>query len=240
MASILNLGCGTRTSPHCVNLDFSIQARLRESTVGSKFARLLLNGERLERFKQLEGTIVVHDLRRGIPFDDETVDAVYHSHTLEHLDRDVVPGFFAEILRVLRPGGVHRTVVPDFEQLVRRYLAHLDHCLNEGRDWDQHDLFVGAIIEQMVRREASGSSKQRTIRRRLENLLLGDARRRGETHQWMYDRINLTAALEGAGFKDVHAVDHTHSMIPGWTDIALDLEEGREYKPGSLYIEAIK
>ena len=31
--------------------------------------------------------VIAHDLRRGIPFADESFDVVYHSHVLEHLSR---------------------------------------------------------------------------------------------------------------------------------------------------------
>ena len=68
----------------------------------------------------------MHDLKKGIPAADDSADAVYHSHVLEHVDREAVPGFMAEALRVLKPGGVHRIVVPDFERHVRDYLSSLD------------------------------------------------------------------------------------------------------------------
>ena len=71
----------------------------------------------------MAGELLPHDLRRGIPFPDGSVDAVYHSHVLEHIDRSAVPGCLAEIRRVLRIGGVHRIVVPDLELVVRNYLG---------------------------------------------------------------------------------------------------------------------
>lgn len=240
MATILNLGCGTRPSPYCVNVDFSIHARLRASRIGSNMAWVLLRGQRLETFRQLEGKIVVHDLRRGIPAEDGSVDAVYHSHTLEHLDRSAVPGFFAEVRRVLRADGIHRIAVPDLGHLVQRYSAHLALSLIEPDEHKNHDQFVADIIEQMVRREASGTASQPPMRRKIENLLLGDARRRGETHQWMYDQVNLTHALKLAGFRDATVLDHQKSSIENWDKVALDTHEGQEYKPGSLYIEARK
>lgn len=85
---ILNLGCGTKTSPYCVNIDFSIHVRLSQSRLGSRLARLVMTGERLDKLRKLDGKILVHDLRKGIPAEDDTIDAVYDSHTLEHLDRD--------------------------------------------------------------------------------------------------------------------------------------------------------
>jgi SAM-dependent methyltransferase len=227
----LNLGCGTRTSAQAVNIDFSIHARLHRR-LPDKLAPLIFRGERLERFRAIKGDIRVHDLRKGIPAEDGTVDAVYHSHVLEHIDREAVPAFFAEVRRVLRRGGIHRVVVPDLEWHVRKYLETL-------QTGDAHDSSVAALYEQSVRREAAGSRAQRPLRRKAENLLLGDARRRGETHQWMWDRVNLAAALEEAGFVGMQLMDYDRSNIPGWSEIDLDRSAtGGTYKGGSIYMEA--
>lgn len=237
---ILNLGCGSRTSASCINIDWLPYLRLKRSWVGSLVAPMLLRGERRERFESLADTVVVHDLRKPLPFADGSVDAVYHSHVLEHLDRHLVGAFLGEIWRVLRVGGVHRVVVPDLERLCRRYLAHLESS-GDDVEMSRHDAYVADMIEQMVRREASGTSQQPPLRRLLENRIRGDARRQGETHQWMYDRINLEVVLREAGFRDVHVVDHRTSSIPGWDNIRLDESEGgHEYIPGSLYVEALK
>lgn len=238
---ILNLGCGTRTSSATVNIDWSIYLRLKSNPLTAYVASLLLTGDRRTRFFALSDRIIVHDLRKGIPAGDGSVDAVYHSHVLEHLDRSLVPLFFAEIHRVLRPGGIHRVVVPDLEHLAQAYLRSLDGAVHDRRTADEHEFTVAAMIEQMVRREAVGTSRQRPSQRRLENILLGDARRRGETHQWMWDRVTVRRALEGARFHDVRLVDHRTSRIAGWDAIALDEDpDGSPYKSGSLYVEACR
>ena len=46
MPTILNLGCGTGTSPMTVNIDFSIYQRLRARKGGHPVAKLVLRGER--------------------------------------------------------------------------------------------------------------------------------------------------------------------------------------------------
>ena len=240
---ILNLGCGTKVSdaPSVVNIDWSIMLRIRRNCALRAAAPWLLKGDRLRHFRELGDNILVHDLSKGIPFADNSVDAVYHSHTLEHLDRDIVPGMFAEIRRVLRVGGVQRIVVPDLELLGRAYVAHLDACADGTGDIRQHDLWIASIIEQCVRKEAYGSSRQSPLRRHLENRLLGDARARGHTHQWMWDRFNLRAALEASGFSEVSVQSHLLSKIPSWNRYQLDVDEdGGEYKQGSLYVEAVK
>ena len=236
---ILNLGCGSRTSAHCLNLDWSPYLRLKRSRLGPLIASLALHGERRERFDLLDDSVEVHDLRRPLPFEKGSVDAVYHSHVLEHFDRDRAPNLLAEIHRVLRAGGVHRIVVPDFEILCRRYLSHIDSCDANASSVHDHDSYISAVVEQMVRREATGTSGQSPLRRLVETVLFGDARRQGETHQWMYDRLNLSALLAATGFRHIRVLDHRTSAIPGWDLIQLDsLDSGKEYIPGSLYVEA--
>jgi SAM-dependent methyltransferase len=238
---VLNLGCGARTSPLCTNVDWSPYLRLKQSRVGERLAKIVLRGERLERFQSLSSDVVVANLRHGIPAANGTADVVYHSHLLEHLDRSVVPSFLSEVLRVLKPGGRQRIAVPDFEQLCRVYLADLEKCDRQGTARAAHDRAVEYVIEQMVRQEAVGSRHQPPFRRFVENVLVGDAHRRGETHRWMYDRVNLSHVLEEAGFCDVEVVGYDRSTIPGWDAIALDkLADGSEYIPHSLYVEAVK
>lgn len=238
---ILNLGCGTKTCAHpaVVNLDHSLYLRIRCHPMLRLIARLLVRGHRGDTLRRLPDNLRACDLRKGLPYATGSVDVVYHSHLLEHLDRDAAAGFLKEGWRVLRAGGVQRVVVPDLERLCRRYLASLDDCLGRTASRADHEQHIADLIEQSVRREAFGSSRQPRWRRRLEGFLFGDARRRGETHQWMYDRISLSERLIAAGFREVGIQGFDTSWVPGWGDYRLDLDDaGSEYRPGSLYVEA--
>lgn len=55
---------------------------------------------------------VVCDVNRGIPFRAGTVDAVYSSHFLEHVDD--LEKTLLEFCRVLKPGGMLHVTVPHF------------------------------------------------------------------------------------------------------------------------------
>jgi predicted SAM-dependent methyltransferase len=82
-----------------------------------------------------KGADIAWDLRRGLPFDDDSIDGVFHEHLLEHFS--VADGYALtrEIFRVLRSGGILRVAVPDAERYVRGYVTDpetLEH-LRPGR-----------------------------------------------------------------------------------------------------------
>lgn len=237
---LLNLGCGVKTSdrPEVTNVDWSVYLRLKRIEPAGRVIARLLGGERWARFRSLPENVLVHDLSKGIPFPDSSVDAVYHSHLLEHFDRPVARQFMDEVRRVLRPGGVQRIVVPDLERLCRALIEHLCVC-SAPDERARHDHFVASLLEQMVRRESAATRGRRGPAAAIERLVVGNALRRGETHRWMYDWANLTALLEETGFERVQTVDHVTSTIPDWPAYRLDVDRaGGEHKPGSLYVEA--
>jgi predicted SAM-dependent methyltransferase len=63
----------------------------------------------------------VHDLSI---FDDDVADLIYVCHCLEHIPFRKVKDVLAEWRRVLKPGGILRLSVPDFELLLAIYLAN--------------------------------------------------------------------------------------------------------------------
>jgi SAM-dependent methyltransferase len=240
---VLNLGCGHKVSSHpdVTNIDWSIYLRIRKSRFLFALSPVLLSSERRRRLSLIPSNIIPHNLSNGIPYPDNSVDVIFHSNMLEHLDRNIAETFLLEALRVLKPGGIHRIVVPDFERVCGDYLAHISVCDNDQKECSHHEDYIARVIEQSVRREAVGTSLQRPFRRFIENILLGDARRRGETHQWMYDRVSLTELLRRLGYKDVKLKSYNMSDISCWHQYGLDMNaDGSEYAFGSLYIEASK
>lgn len=126
----LNFGCGTWYAPEWTNIDW-IRA---------------------------DG-VVRHDLRKPLPFADATFDVAYSSHVLEHLPPAAGAALLTEIRRVIKPGGVLRTVVPDLERIARDYLERLQAVLDDPADdaarkrlsWVKLEL-----LDQMVRGRSGG------------------------------------------------------------------------------------
>jgi predicted SAM-dependent methyltransferase len=53
------------------------------------------------------------------PITANTVDAVWSSHNLEHLQRHEVPMALGEFVRVLKPGGLLLLTLPDLQQVAQ-------------------------------------------------------------------------------------------------------------------------
>jgi predicted SAM-dependent methyltransferase len=179
---------------------------------------------------------------RGIPFDDNTFDVVYHSHFLEHLDREAAASFLLECHRVLKPGGTLRVVVPDLELLVKWYWESLDELDRGNTDAEsRHERVIYDLFDQMVRRSSSGTAGQKPWVRRIERVIRGNAAATGENHRWMYDRYSLGRMLTRLGFTAIRVHSASTSSIAGWERCFLDYDpDGKIYKPESLYVEGMK
>jgi predicted SAM-dependent methyltransferase len=57
-----------------------------------------------------------------LPYEDGTVDIIRASHVLEHFSHKEVDDVLADWVRALKPGGILRIAVPDFESLAKGYL----------------------------------------------------------------------------------------------------------------------
>lgn len=89
----LHLGCGKRNFPGFINVD-------------------------LADYPHIQHRRSVDDLS---PFEDASADLIYASHVLEYFSLPQVSKVLAEWRRVLKPGGVLKLAVPDFENLTKAY-----------------------------------------------------------------------------------------------------------------------
>lgn len=59
------------------------------------------------------------DLTKPLHWSDGCIDAIFTEHVAEHLEMLSCISFFKEAHRVLKPGGILRTVAPFIDQMVR-------------------------------------------------------------------------------------------------------------------------
>ncbi len=123
----VNLGSSLLVAPGWLNLDGALlalfagwPAPVLRSLYRLAGIRAVLDED--EFIRVLRGNqFVHHDMTYGIPLPDESVDYVFSSHFLEHLTKAGGEQLMTETLRVLRPGGVVRILVPDLEQAIAAY-----------------------------------------------------------------------------------------------------------------------
>lgn len=69
-------------------------------------------------YVKCDGVDIVHDLTKfPYPFEDNSVDEVFTSHFLEHLDGEQRIRFFSEMYRILKPDGKMTHVHPYYKSV---------------------------------------------------------------------------------------------------------------------------
>jgi predicted SAM-dependent methyltransferase len=127
--------------------------RLLNLGCGSTFHRDWVNVDMVSASPEVKAL----DLRKPLPFADASFDVVYHSHVLEHFSREEGEAFMRESLRVLKPGGIIRVVVPDLEQIARTYLAKLEQAYaGDSSAEDDYDWMTIELLDQAVRQKSGG------------------------------------------------------------------------------------
>ena len=57
----------------------------------------------------------------NLPFGDNSIDLIYASHVIEYFNRDEIVNIINDWKLKLKPGGILRLAVPDFEVITRLY-----------------------------------------------------------------------------------------------------------------------
>lgn len=93
------------------------------------------------------------------PFRNNSADLIYSSHCLEHWDRANGRKALQRWYEVLKPGGILRVAVPDFEKLAAHYLFYKDmkwisHSLNgsQKHPFDYHlAMYDEALLTEILK-----------------------------------------------------------------------------------------
>ncbi len=94
----LHLGCGTKILDGFLNIDI----------------------------RPLPGVDIISTIDHLPMFEDNSIDLIYCCHVLEHIPRNELGKILAEWRRILKPNGVLRIAVPNFEAVVEHYKIHAD------------------------------------------------------------------------------------------------------------------
>jgi predicted SAM-dependent methyltransferase len=208
----LNLGSGPQAVPGWINIDRSPNIVLDRAPTFKRAMRWLgvLRDPHMTPWSR---AIVRHDIRRRLPYPDGSVDAIYSSHTLEHLYLAEVRGVLAECARVLRPGGQLRLALPDAERMARDLLAALD-----AGNPDAGFAFNRRLL-------AHPEERPRGVRR-LTTLASGGI------HRWQPVPAMVGWLLEAAGFTQIQRRSFGAGEFPDLAAV--------ETNPDSFFLEAIR
>jgi len=199
----LNIGCGLNAPAGWVNIDSSLNARLAK---WPRFKKMLTVLHIIPLHKTnipYPKNIYIYDVRRGLPFPDNSTDAIYCSHLLEHLNRKDALYFIKECYRVLSTGGIMRIIVPDLAQYIEQYMK-------EVRQRNKNTLVKepasDRFLEDLCLFEKESANEN--IFTRLYKKIYDK-----NIHKWMYDEYSLTALLLKYGFHNIQRKGCYESMI---------------------------
>jgi len=125
------------------------------------------------------GSDICWDLRKGLPFPDGTVHALYSSHLLEHLTHKETQILLRDVLRALKPGGTFSVCVPNAQLYLEAYAT--GRALDPEQFFGYTPAFNDTTRIDMVNYTAYMDGQ----------------------HKYMWDMENLLHVLRGAGFGDV-------------------------------------
>jgi predicted SAM-dependent methyltransferase len=180
-------GCGLSAPEGWVNFDASPTLRLQKTPL----LGMLIKG----RLKAIFPDEVRYgDITKGLPgIRDNSCDAVYCSHVLEHLSLEDFHKALHNTYRMLKPGGIFRLVMPDLEKCVEFYT----HARAKG----ERDASLRFMENTIL-----GTEQRPKGLKAIAETVFGNAR-----HLWMWDHQGVIEALEKAGFSSVRKCSYHDS-----------------------------
>ena len=199
----LNLGSGTTCLDDWINIDSSFNARLAKYP---RIRHLLFKvGFLPKKYYEMPWSkhihkIMVREVRKKLPFDDESIDVIYSSHLIEHLRKNEAEKVLRDVFRVLKKGGLLRLIVPDLELMARNYLKEIEKIRNGqlGGHYLPSEKFLNMLD--------LGNEKIKTP---FILKIFSSGR-----HRWMYDQFSLTALLTSCGFVDIRKKSYKVGEVP--------------------------
>ena len=135
-----------------------------------------------------------------LPYADNSVEAIYFSHALDHLTFREGQFILGECLRVLRPGGVLRVVVCDLATFV---LAYKRGTLDEFAYFQPPEFFAAKSQGLKLGMLACGGMSDR---------------RKYSGHKLLMDGPALVECLELAGFAEAHVTAENEISYESFCD----------------------
>ena len=175
----LNLGCASRLLSGYVNIDIDSfdDIKLRYPDVEISADEVFLQGDFF-----------------NLSFEDGSVDEIRAEAMIEHLSFEEESKFFYEAKRLLKSGGLLNFSVPDFEDIVIKWLAAKDEWLDFYRTDDE------AILQEHWFGQNSFSYHSRWGY--LTAAIFGPQNGKGQFHKNAYTVPKIQAICAKVGFDE--------------------------------------
>ena len=183
----VNIGCGMEAPDGWYNIDNSPTILVSRVPVLQKWFGTPAWPRKVRR----------HNVLKGLPFSDGSVDFVYSSHTFEHFTYAQSIAVAKECFRVLKRCGILRIAVPDLEKIVRDYLS------------DSAVLASHRFVERLH------------LHHRWRDIV-----HPGANHSQMFDGRSLLTVFREAGFAEAHVRQFRESGIPEIERLELQSRSG--------------
>jgi hypothetical protein len=183
-------GCGFCAPAGWSNFDASPTLRFERVPLLGKLSR--------KNAARFPANVEYGDIVRGLGLPQGSARGVYASHVLEHLSLRDFRAALGNTFDLLAPGGIFRLVVPDLEQLARRYLESKSS---------------GAAPAFMQESGLGELERPRTLAAMIRSWLGNSA------HRWMWDYSALSAELQRAGFVEVRRCQPGDSEDPRFVEV---------------------
>ena len=183
-------GCGWSAPTTWRNFDASPTLRLEKiPALGRLYTK---------NAKRFPSNVEYGDIVKGLPLDQNSCDAIFASHVLEHLALDDFRVALLHTFSLLKHGGVFRMIVPDLRAIAGEFLNSNDPLAAHGF---RRDTYLGVEVRP---RGGAGLIKS----------WLGNS-----SHLWMWDYNSLQHELKNAGFVGIRRCAFGDSPDPLFQDV---------------------
>jgi predicted SAM-dependent methyltransferase len=181
-------GCGLCAPNEWLNFDSSPTLRIEKIYGIGHFIRK--NPHKFPR------NVRFGDIICGLALPNNSADAVYASHVLEHFALEDLRKALDNTLNLLKPGGIFRFVVPDLGWTARQYVSSFE-------------IGDAMAASTFVRRCHFGRERNPKTSIAKLSLLFGQS-----DHLWMWDEFSMRKALVDSGFGQVRRCEIGDSGDP--------------------------
>lgn len=146
---------------------------------------------------------ILHDARDPLPFPDGSVEVAQSQDVFEHLEYDRVPFVLDEVFRCLKPGGIFRLSLPDYNSPLLKSRSVYDA--------DGNVLFDAAMGGSVVGKMNGGME-----------ITFSPG---GEAHLWFPTYSNVTALIVSSQIRKSAAIDFHHAWLDSKSFVCSEFDQ---------------